>query len=332
MGDPAGIGIEIALRAWARRNEDAVPPFVLFADPDAVAARARLLDLDAPLVPLSGLAEAEKVFSGALPLRSVALAALARPGLPDPTNAPAVIASIEQALEAVVDGEAAALVTSPIAKHVLAEAGFTYPGHTEFLAALAERHAPSTRYHPVMMLASPALRVVPLTVHCALSEVPRAVTREAIAATARITHAALMRDFAIPAPRIAVTGLNPHAGEEGRMGREEIEVIAPAIAELRSEGLDVTGPHPADTLFHAGARKTYDAALCMYHDQALIPFKTLAFEEGVNVTLGVPFVRTSPDHGTAFDIAGKGVASPRSFIEALKLARRIAAARVTALT
>jgi 4-hydroxythreonine-4-phosphate dehydrogenase len=241
-----------------------------------------------------------------------------------------VIAAIEAATAAVARGEASALVTNPIAKHVVASASFPYPGHTEFLGALAARHWPGRPHTPVMMLAAPSLRVVPLTVHCRLADVPGAITRDLILETAHITHAALKRDFGIAAPRLAVTGLNPHAGEEGSMGREEIEVIAPAIAALRAEGLAVTGPHPADTLFHAAARARYDAVLCMYHDQALIPFKTVAFEDGVNVTLGLPFVRTSPDHGTAFDIAGEGRASARSFIEALKLAASIAAARAAA--
>jgi len=327
MGDPAGIGIEITLKAWAARREETLSPFALFADPDAVAARARELGLSVPVTAVSSLAEAERAFQTALPVRPVPLAAKALPGVGDAANAPAVIAAIEQATAAVVSGEAGALVTNPIAKHVLAQADFPYPGHTEFLAALAERHYPGARYRAVMMLAAPALRVVPLTVHCALADVPRAITREAILATARTTNEALKRDFGVAAPRIAVTGLNPHAGEAGRMGAEEIEVIAPAIAELRAEGVAVTGPHPADTLFHAAARQTYDAVIAMYHDQALIPFKTLAFEDGVNVTLGLPFVRTSPDHGTAFDIAAAGRASARSFIESLKLAAGIASAR-----
>lgn len=330
MGDPAGIGIEIAVRAWSARDAYSLPPFVLFADPDAVAARARLLGIELPVASISALAEAESVFATALPLQPVWLAAPARPGHPDPANAPAIIAAIEQAVAAVAAGHASALVTNPIAKHVLTHTGFAHPGHTEFLAALAERHFPGAPRQPVMMLASSQLRVVPLTVHCALSAVPAAITREAIMTTVRITHAALQSDFAIATPRIAVTGLNPHAGEEGTMGREEIDTIAPAIAALRAEGLDVTGPHPADTLFHAAARQGYDAAVAMYHDQALIPIKTLAFDEGVNVTLGLPFVRTSPDHGTAFDIAAKGQASARSFVEAVKLAHSISTARSVA--
>jgi 4-hydroxythreonine-4-phosphate dehydrogenase len=330
MGDPAGIGLEISLKAWAARGGRRLAPFVLFADPDGVAERARGLGLEVPVAAIGTLADARQTFPDALPVRPIRLGARSRPGVPDPANAPAVIAAIEEAAAAVARGEAAALVTNPIAKHVLAQAGFPYPGHTEFLAALAARHAQGRRFHPVMMLAAPGLRVVPLTVHCALADVPAAVTRGLISETVRTTFAALKRDFGVGAPRIAVTGLNPHAGEAGGMGREEIEVIAPAIAALRAEGLGVTGPHAADSLFHERARATYDAAICMYHDQALIPFKTIAFEVGVNVTLGLPFVRTSPDHGTAFDIAAEGRASAQSFIESLKLAASIAAARAAA--
>jgi 4-hydroxythreonine-4-phosphate dehydrogenase len=250
--------------------------------------------------------------------------------VPDPANASAVIGAIEAATAAVAAGEATALVTNPIAKHVVTGPDFPYPGHTDFLAALAERHWPGRRYHAVMMLAAQGLRVVPLTVHIPFVDVPKAITRDKIGETVRITHAALKRDFGLQRPRIVVTGLNPHAGEEGTIGREEIDIIAPAIGDLCAEGLDVTGPHPADTLFHAAARATYDAAVCMYHDQALIPFKTVAFEDGVNVTLGLPFVRTSPDHGTAFGIAAEGCASALSFIESLRLAAAIAAARAAA--
>jgi 4-hydroxythreonine-4-phosphate dehydrogenase len=330
MGDPAGIGLEITLKAWVGRQGEALPPFVLFADPIATAERARSLGLTVPIAPIASMAEAANAFKTALPLRAVLLPARARAGVPDAANATAVIGAIEQATAAVVGGEAAALVTNPIAKHVVAHADFPYPGHTEFLAALAERHWPGRHFRPVMMLAAQGLRVVPLTVHCPLADVPRAVTRQGICETVRITHAALKRDFGVQQPRIAVTGLNPHAGEEGTMGREEIDVIGPAIGDLCAEGLKVTGPHPADTLFHAAARATYDAAVTMYHDQALIPFKTIAFEDGVNVTLGLPFVRTSPDHGTAFGIAEEGCASPQSFIESLKLASTIAAARAAA--
>jgi 4-hydroxythreonine-4-phosphate dehydrogenase len=330
MGDPAGIGLEITLKAWAARESEGLAPFVLFADPIAVAERARTLRLSVPIAPIESLAVAAETFKTALPLRTVTLPVRARPGVPDPANAPAVIGAIEQATASVAAGQAAALVTNPIAKHVVAGPNFPYPGHTEFLAALAQRHWPRSPFRAVMMLAAKGFRVVPYTVHCRLADVPAAITREGVAETVRITHEALQRDFGIRRPRIAVTGLNPHAGEEGSMGREEIEAIAPAIGDLCAEGLDVTGPHPADTLFHAAARATYDAAVCMYHDQALIPFKTIAFEDGVNVTLGLPFVRTSPDHGTAFDIAGARRASAKSFIEAVKLAAAIAAARAAA--
>jgi 4-hydroxythreonine-4-phosphate dehydrogenase len=326
MGDPAGIGPEITLRAWLERSDKGLEPFVVFADKSAIAERARTLGLTVPIAPVATPAEALDVFGTALPVLHAPLATRAHAGCPDTANAPAIIAAIEAATAAVVRGEASAVVTNPIAKHVLRSADFPFPGHTEFLAALAERHTGKPA-RPVMMLASHELRVVPLTVHCALAEVPKAITRALIFETVRTTYAALRRDFGISAPRIAVAGLNPHAGEEGTMGREEVDTIAPAIADLRAEGLSVTGPHSADTLFHAAARRGYDAVVAMYHDQALIPLKTIGFDEGVNVTLGLPFVRTSPDHGTAFDIAGQGRASPSSFIEALKLASAIAAAR-----
>jgi len=260
----------------------------------------------------------------------VALRSEAHPGRPDTSNAAAVIASIEAAVAAVALGEASAVVTNPIAKSVLYAAGFAHPGHTEFLGVLATRHHPGHKYHPVMMLACDALKVVPLTVHIALADVPRAVTRALIFDTVRITWDALRFDFGIDAPRIAVAGLNPHAGESGTIGREDEDVVGPAVRELRRQGLAITGPHPADTLFHAEARKTYDAVLCMYHDQALIPLKTIAFDTGVNITLGLPFVRTSPDHGTAFDIAGSGRARPESLIASLKLAEVMAGRRSVA--
>jgi len=327
MGDPAGIGLEISLKAWGGRRERGLDPFVLFADLDALAERAHSLGLRVPILAIKELAEAAETFATALPVRPVPLPARPHPGVPDPANAPAVIAAIEEATQAVVCGQAAALITNPIAKHVLAQAGFAYPGHTDFLAALAERHCPGQRFRGVMMLAHRELRVVPLTVHCPLAQVPRSITRALIVDTVSIVHASLQRDFGVAVPRIAITGLNPHAGEAGALGREEIDVIAPAVAELRAKGFSVTGPHAADTLFHAAARHGYDAAIAMYHDQALIPFKTIAFEDGVNVTLGLPFVRTSPDHGTAFDIAAKGCASAQSFIQSLKLAAAIASAR-----
>ncbi|MFN3624171.1 MAG: 4-hydroxythreonine-4-phosphate dehydrogenase PdxA [Hyphomicrobium sp.] len=329
MGDPAGIGPEITLRAWLDRNDRGLEPFVVFADKDVLADRARRFGLSVPIAAVTSPAEAPDAFGSALPVLHAPLNVRAHAGVGDPLNRSAIIGAIEQATAAVVRGEASAIVTNPIAKHVVLAEDFPFPGHTEFLAALAERHTGKS-CRPVMMLASHELRVVPLTVHCALASVPKAITRGLIRETVHTTYTALKTDFGIAAPRIAVTGLNPHAGEEGTMGREEIDVIAPAIADLRSEGLSVTGPHPADTLFHAAARRTYDAVVAMYHDQALIPLKTLAFDEGVNVTLGLPFVRTSPDHGTAFDIAAEGRASATSLIAAVKLASDIVAARSSA--
>jgi 4-hydroxythreonine-4-phosphate dehydrogenase len=327
MGDPAGIGLEITLMAWRGRARLALPPFVLLADPVAVAERAAAIEADAPVATIASFAEAAAVFAERLPVLPIALAAPSLAGKPDPANAAAVIAAIDRAVAAVADGEAAAVVTNPIAKSVLYAAGFTHPGHTEYLAALASRTHGGRKLHPVMMLASDMLRVVPLTIHIPLAEVPAAISRDLIETTARIILAALAHDFGVAAPRLAVCGLNPHAGESGSIGREDRDVIAPAVAALAAEGHLVRGPLSADTLFHAAARATYDAVLAMYHDQALIPIKTLAFDTGVNVTLGLPFVRTSPDHGTAFDIAGRGVASPASLIAALRMAADMAARR-----
>jgi 4-hydroxythreonine-4-phosphate dehydrogenase len=264
-----------------------------------------------------------------LPVLHVPGAVASVPGRPDARNGRAVIAAIDLAVSAVMRGDASAVVTNPIAKHVLHETGFRHPGHTEYLGALAAQHRPGRQIMPVMMLAAeePVIRVVPLTVHEPISRVPGLITAALIIETARITHTALVEQFGIAHPRIAMAGLNPHAGEHGSIGTEDRDIIAPAIAALRAEGLTVSGPHSADTLFHGSARTTYDAVIAMYHDQALIPIKTLAFDTGVNLTLGLPFVRTSPDHGTAFDIAGRGVASPSSLIAALKMAARLGAQR-----
>ena len=315
MGDPAGIGGEIAVAAWrALRSEG--PAFCAIDDP------ARLGALGAPVAEIAAADEAGEVFRDALPVLPEPLAAPAPPGAPDPANAPCVIRSIERAVALARSGAAGAVVTNPINKKALHDgAGFAFPGHTEFLAQLGGvRRA-------VMMIAGPELRVVPVTIHLPLAEAVARLDRRAIEETVRIADAALRRDFGVDAPRIAVSGLNPHAGEEGAMGREEIEIITPALDALRDEGIDARGPLPGDTMFHPAARARYDAAVCMYHDQALIPAKTLSFEEGVNVTLGLPFIRTSPDHGTAYDIAGRGVARPDSLIAALRLAARMADAR-----
>lgn len=327
MGDPAGIGPDIALMAWLARDRLALPAFAIYADAESLARRARELGLQVPIARIDRPEEAADRFGTALPVRHIALSAQVVPGRPDSSHAPAIIAAIETATADVAGRHAAALVTNPIAKHVLYAAGFHHSGHTEFLAELARRFDPSRSWVPVMMLASEVLRVVPLTVHVPLASVPKAVTREHLLTTIRITHGALRRDFGVAEPRIVVAGLNPHAGESGSIGREEVDVIAPAIAELAAQGLSVSGPYSADSLFHPTARARYDAAIAMYHDQALIPLKTLSFDTGVNVTLGLPFVRTSPDHGTAFDIAGSGAASPSSLVAALKMAAAMAGRR-----
>jgi 4-hydroxythreonine-4-phosphate dehydrogenase len=332
MGDPAGIGLEIALKAWLQRASAPLAPFCVYGNAAALVERGRDFALGVPIVAISEPRDAAMHFDKALPVMDIALAAPAIAGTPDVKNAPAVIAAITNAVADTAAGRVRGVVTNPIAKSVLYGGGFEHPGHTEFLAALAGKHWSGRHHHPVMMLACDALKVVPLTIHVPLSAVPGLVTRDLIVATARITAEALRSDFGIAGPRIAVTGLNPHAGEDGAMGTEEHDTIIPALRILTADGIRVSGPHPADTLFHAAARSTYDAVVAMYHDQALIPIKTLAFDEGVNVTLGLPFVRTSPDHGTAFDIAAKGIASPSSLIEALKLADAMSHRRALART
>jgi 4-hydroxythreonine-4-phosphate dehydrogenase len=318
MGDPAGIGPELALAAWRDRTTDA--PFVVFAAPGLIAAAARRAGLTAPIIETDP-AGAKAAFSKGLPVVPLTNRVQDAPGCPNPANAAATIESIERAVEAVRQGEARAVVTNPIAKATLYEAGFKYPGHTEYLGALAEAWGGPT--FPVMMIWSETLAVVPVTIHIPLADVAGALTADLIIRTARVVDRDLSARFRINRPRLAVAGLNPHAGEGGAMGREEITIIKPAIEALRAGGIDAVGPLPADTMFHPEARARYDVALTMYHDQGLIPAKTLAFDEGVNVTLGLPFVRTSPDHGTAFDIAGKGMANPASLMAALKLADRL---------
>ncbi|WP_284162846.1 4-hydroxythreonine-4-phosphate dehydrogenase PdxA [Frigidibacter sp. SD6-1] len=310
-GEPAGIGPEIAVRARAALGQ--ALPFFWIGDPRHLPPGTAHQDIATP-------AEAALVSADRLPVLPHPFPAAALPGRPAPENAAAVIAVIERAVRLVQTGGACALCTLPISKEALKRgAGFAFPGHTEYLAHLA-----GTGARPVMMLASDRLRTVPVTIHIPLADVPARLTGELLEETLRTTHAGLARDFAIPRPRLAVAGLNPHAGEGGTMGREEIEVIRPVLDRLRGEGFEIAGPLPADTMFHAEARARHDAAICMYHDQALIPLKTLAFADGVNVTLGLPFVRTSPDHGTAFDIAGQGRADPSSLIAALRLATQMA--------
>jgi 4-hydroxythreonine-4-phosphate dehydrogenase len=324
LGEPAGIGPDIAIAAWLRRHEFNLPPFYLLGDRDFIAARAKLLGLDVRLADATA-ASAAATFADALPVVSTGHTITAQPGRPDASSAPAVIASILQAVADVEAGRASAIVTNPISKSVLYRAGFSHPGHTEFLAELAPRDGKTPM--PVMLLWSPALAVVPVTIHVSLRDAIAQLSSQLITATARIVVADMRARFGLRHPRLAISGLNPHAGEDGSIGTEEQTIIAPAIAVLRNEGIDVRGPLPADTMFHPAARATYDCAICMYHDQALIPIKTLAFDDGVNVTLGLPFVRTSPDHGTAFDIAGTGRANPSSLIAALQLAARMAAAQ-----
>ncbi len=326
MGDPAGIGGEITLMAWLDRHKANLPVFFAIDDPARLAALTERLGLSVPILSIAEPDEALEAFRSGLPVLPLALAAPSKPGQADPANAACVLESIAKAVALAQQGRAGAVVTNPINKAVLYEAGFRHPGHTEYLAALT-----AIDTDPVMMLAAPMLRVVPVTIHLPLAEAAASLTAEKIAHCGRVTAAALARDFGLAAPRLAVAGLNPHAGEGGRLGREEIEIIQPAIAKLRDEGFTVGDPMAADSLFHPAARASYDAALCMYHDQALIPLKTIAFDEGVNVTLGLPIVRTSPDHGTAFDIAGKGVARPVSLMAALEMAATMAEHRARAV-
>jgi len=323
LGEPAGIGPDIAIAAWLRRAELALPPFYLIADAAYLARRAERLGVAVALRAVAPGAAAA-AFATALPVVELGLAVGAEPGRPDASSAPAAIAAIRRAVADVLAGEASAIVTNPVAKNVLYKSGFAEPGHTEFLARLAAE-ASGTAVHPVMMLWSPELAVVPVTIHLPLAEVPGKLDRALIEATGRIVERDLRERFGIARPRLAIAGLNPHAGEEGALGTEDLAIVKPAVERLRAAGIDARGPIPADTMFHAAARASYDAALAMYHDQALIPIKTLAFDHAVNVTLGLPFVRTSPDHGTAFDIAGSGRADPSSLIAAIRLAARLAA-------
>ena len=309
-GEPSGVGPEIAAKAWDTLRDTC--PFFYIGD-------VRHLPDGIPTSKISDPSQVASVCADALPVLSLTFPADNVPGHPDPANAPTVIDAIEAGVSLVKSGAASALCTGPIHKKALIDgAEFAYPGHTEFLAALAGQ----TRV--VMMLASEQLRVVPATIHIPLSQVPARLSPDLLLETIDITVTGLRRQFGIAHPRIAVAGLNPHAGEGGKMGREEMDWISPLLADLKTDGYTVTGPHPADTMFHAAARARYDAAIAMYHDQALIPIKTLDFDRGVNVTLGLPFIRTSPDHGTALDIAGQGIANPTSLIEALKLAQRMA--------
>lgn len=327
MGEPAGIGGEVALKAWLAREAEVIPPFFMIDDADRLATLAKRLGWPVPITPIQAPEEAAAIFADALPVLSRPLSKFPIPGTADPAHAGAVIAAIDAAVDLVVTGRAAAVVTNPIHKLTLTQAGFHHNGHTDYLAELAGDGS-----HAVMMLACASLRVVPLSVHVSLRDSIQALTEDAIIETANITAAALTRDFGIAQPHIVIAGLNPHAGEGGTMGREDTDIIAPAIEKLKRAGLSVRGPASSDTLFHERARSEYDAAICMYHDQALIPIKTIDFFSAVNVTLGLPFIRTSPDHGTAFEIAGTGVADARSLIAALRMAATMADRRLAGIT
>lgn len=324
MGEPAGIGGELTLKAWLGRSAG-TRPFVTIDDADRLRRLAADLKLNVPIQTIEAVEDTPAAFATALPVLHQPLAAPVSPGCLDPANAPAVIAAIEMAVGTAMAGSAAAVVTNPINKKALYDAGFPFPGHTEFLAAL------SGDATPIMMLAGPTLRVVPVTIHVSLRTAIATLNPALIIQAATITSAALKRDFGIDRPRLAVAGLNPHAGEVGELGSEEAELIAPAIEALRARGINAFGPLPPDTLFSPLSRPTFDAAICMYHDQALIPLKALDFDAGVNVTLGLPFVRTSPDHGTALDIAGTGQANVSSLLAALDLAAAMAARRAGAV-
>jgi len=322
MGDPAGIGPEIIAKAWQARHDQVLAPFFAVGDVRAIEAV-----WDGPVLRIDNPAEAASVFDAALPVVSIADAGEIVPGSPDLDGARCALQSLELATGLAHSGAAGALVTGPVSKAQLYQVGFQHPGQTEFVAercGIANENA-------VMMLAGPTLRVVPITVHVALADVPHLISTELIVAKARVTARGLTRNFGIERPRLAFAGLNPHAGEGGAIGREEIDVLLPAIEQLRAEGIDAVGPFAADTMFHARARAGYDAALCLYHDQALIPIKTLHFDEGVNITLGLPFVRTSPDHGTAFAIAGKNEAEPGAMIAAIRMAASACQHRAEAL-
>jgi 4-hydroxythreonine-4-phosphate dehydrogenase len=328
MGDPAGIGPDVALLTWLARAENRCPIFFVTGDVAAFESRAAMLPAAAHLRVrrISQPEEAISVFSQAMPILQVRQAlGPVTAGIPSAAHAQAIVEAIDLAVSITVSGRATAVVTGPIAKHVLLSQGFRHAGHTEYLAELAERHGFEDVF-PVMLMASRLLKAVPVTVHIALKDIFASLTQSRIVKTAEVTCSGLLRYFEIERPRLAICGLNPHAGENGVLGKEEIEIVAPAIVDLQARGILAAGPYPADTVFHEAARKDYDAVLAMYHDQALIPFKTLSFEDGVNVTLGLPFIRTSPDHGTAFGLAGTGRADSTSFLEALRMARRMSLA------
>jgi len=322
MGDPSGIGLDVTLDLWLERVRLGLPAFLFIGDGEVLLARAAARGLDVAVAAATP-ETAATVFDEAIPVHAVPLVEPAIAGKPSSKNAGAIIAAIETAVTLTMAGRTSAVVTNPIAKAVLYDSGFPFPGHTEYLADLAAR-ATGKQALPVMLLAGPKLRSVPVTIHIPLKDVPAALTEDLVFETALVTARDLKQRFGIAAPRLAVAGLNPHAGEGGALGLEDTAIVAPAIERLKELGIDAVGPLPADTMFHEAARATYDVAICMYHDQALIPAKALGFDDSVNVTLGLPFIRTSPDHGTAFSLAGTGQAKPDSLLAALRLAHELA--------
>ena len=325
LGEPGGIGPDITIAAWLGRRELSLPPFIFTGDQALLLRRAEALGQTIATVEAEP-EDAATAFAEAIPCLAGAAPVTGEPGRLTAGDGPAVVASIRASVALIAAGRATGVVTNPIQKKALNAIGFPYPGHTEFLGALSAELF-ELEVDPVMMLAGDDLRVVPLTIHIPLREVPEAISADRLLRTGRIVARALIEQFGIAAPRIAVSGLNPHAGEEGMLGSEDAAIVAPGVATLRNEGIDAVGPLPADTMFHKAARDTYDAAICMYHDQALIPIKALAFDEAVNVTLGLPFIRTSPDHGTALSLAGTGKARADSLVAALRLAARMARPR-----
>tara|TARA_R110002096_G_scaffold416576_1_gene619177 strand:- start:44018 stop:45070 length:1053 start_codon:yes stop_codon:yes gene_type:complete len=322
IGEPSGIGPEVILKAWYKRKENGLNPFFVIGSADILQKQAADLNLKVPLSVIASPLQAVHVFENTLPVIDLTSEGDFEFGAPTQQTASMVIGAIDKAVELILNGKARAMATAPIHKAALYSAGFASPGHTEYLAELCYNHT-GENCHPVMMLASEQLCVVPLTIHVALSQVPALLDQKLLIRTIGTVHDAMKNYFGLPFPRIAVAGLNPHAGEDNSMGTEDSEIIAPVIEMLKKKAIHVNGPMPADTMFHKSARAKYDVAICMYHDQALIPIKTIDFDAGVNVTLGLPIIRTSPDHGTALDIAGRSLANPTSMINSLKLADRM---------
>lgn len=323
LGEPAGIGPDLTIIAWVNRKRLQLPCFYVRGDEALLKSRAAALGMSLPVTQCNP-EDAPNHFGRTLPLVQTGESLQDTPGAETPDSAASVIASIEQCVADVQAGKATAVVTNPINKAALFKAGFPHPGHTEFLGKLGAQYWPEQTSRPVMMIAGPELMVVPVTVHIPISKVPEALTTAAIVETAKIVTSDLKSRFGFPNPRLAVCGLNPHAGENGTMGSEDNDIIAPAIKELASLGIDATGPHPADTLFHPRARQTYDCVLGMYHDQVLVPAKTIGFDDSVNITLGLPFIRTSPDHGTAYSLAGTGNVRVDSFAASIRMAHALA--------